>query len=67
MLTKLGFWALGVISMGTFMVLVDVWLYARRTLPPTLHRRRKHRDADPATFGMEAAFPRDAHEGSTQD
>jgi hypothetical protein len=40
----LGFYALGAISMGLFMVLMMAWHYARRPKPPTLHHR-KHRDA----------------------
>ena len=34
---------------------------------PMSPRRRQYRDADLADVGMEAAFPRDAHDGSTQD
>jgi hypothetical protein len=40
----LGFYALGAISMGLFMVLMMAWHYARKPKPPTLHHR-KHRDA----------------------
>ncbi|WP_144156537.1 hypothetical protein [Paraburkholderia sp. BCC1885] len=38
-----------------------------RETRPIKKGRRKYRDADPATFGVEAAFPRDVHDGSTQD
>ena len=44
LLLALGFYALGAISMGLFMVLMMAWHYARRPKPPTLHHR-KHRDA----------------------
>jgi hypothetical protein len=43
-LLALGFYALGAISMGLFMVLMMAWHYARKPKPPTL-RHRKHRDA----------------------
>jgi hypothetical protein len=44
LLLALGFYALGAISMGLFMVLMMAWHCARRPKPPTLHHR-KHRDA----------------------
>jgi len=68
-LLALGCYALGAISMGLFIVLMMVWHDTRHNRAALRQHRRKYRDRpipDPTDYdvGMEAAYPRDVHDGS---